>query len=392
MFDINIVYENILQNQSQLIFISGLFLIFELLVIGLAPLITRSFLNLVNNTFGGTQESLRFLLIRIIRVSGSIFFLILYILVVENIIRTELMTRFISYTEILDSVIHFAFTFVPKILLILLLVVIANKVIAYTIPMVIRFHISAKSDSLLESEREKNVTTLVQVLSKAANLLVLSTATFIILGELGIDLAPLLLAAGVVGIAVGFGAQNLVRDIFAGIFIILENQYRVGDIVRIADIGGLVEDINLRRTILRDLDYRQHFIPNGEIRTASNYTKDKSRVNFNIGVAYEEDLDSVIETLNEVGSNMHSDAEWGPLIIDPIKAIRVDNFGDSSIDIRVLGETVPMQQWNVAGEYRLRVKRKFDELGISIPFPQRSVHIVKEPVEQGPDSGDPDNL
>ena len=392
MFDINIVYENILQNQSQLIFISGLFLIFELLVIGLAPLITRSFLNLVNNTFGGTQESLRFLLIRIIRVSGSIFFLILYILVVENIIRTELMTRFISYTEILDSVIHFAFTFVPKILLILLLVVIANKVIAYTIPMVIRFHISAKSDSLLESEREKNVTTLVQVLSKAANLLVLSTATFIILGELGIDLAPLLLAAGVVGIAVGFGAQNLVRDIFAGIFIILENQYRVGDIVRIADIGGLVEDINLRRTILRDLDYRQHFIPNGEIRTASNYTKDKSRVNFNIGVAYEEDLDSVIETLNEVGSNMHSDAEWGPLIIDPIKAIRVDNFGDSSIDIRVLGETVPMQQWNVAGEYRLRVQRKFDELGISIPFPQRSVHIVKEPVEQGPDSGDPDNL
>ena len=392
MIDINIVYENILQNRSQLIFISGLFLVLELLVIGLAPLITRSFLNLVGNIFGGTQESLRFLLIRVIRVSGSIFFLILYILVVENIIRTELMTRFISYTEILDSVIHFAFTFIPKILLILLLVVIANKVIAYTIPMVIRFHINTKADSLLESEREKNVTTLVQVLSKAANLLVLSTAIFIILGELGIDLAPLLLAAGVVGIAVGFGAQNLVRDIFAGIFIILENQYRVGDIVRIADIGGLVEDINLRRTILRDLDYRQHFIPNGEIRTASNYTKDKSRVNFNIGVAYEEDLDSVIETLNQVGLNMHSDTEWGPLIIDPIKAIRVDNFGDSSIDIRVLGETVPMQQWNVAGEYRLRVKRKFDELGISIPFPQRSVHIVKEPAEQESKLDDPDSL
>lgn len=392
MIDINIVYENILQNRSQLIFISGLFLVLELLVIGLAPLITRSFLNLGGNIFGGTQESLRFLLIRVIRVSGSIFFLILYILVVENIIRTELMTRFISYTEILDSVIHFAFTFIPKILLILLLVVIANKVIAYTIPMVIRFHINTKADSLLESEREKNVTTLVQVLSKAANLLVLSTAIFIILGELGIDLAPLLLAAGVVGIAVGFGAQNLVRDIFAGIFIILENQYRVGDIVRIADIGGLVEDINLRRTILRDLDYRQHFIPNGEIRTASNYTKDKSRVNFNIGVAYEEDLDSVIETLNQVGLNMHSDTEWGPLIIDPIKAIRVDNFGDSSIDIRVLGETVPMQQWNVAGEYRLRVKRKFDELGISIPFPQRSVHIVKEPAEQESKLDDPDSL
>ncbi len=392
MIDINILYENILQNQSQLVLMSGLFLFLELLIIGLAPFVTRSVLNLIENIFGGTQQSLSSLLIRVFRLTGSTFLFILYVLVVESIIKVELMSRFISYAVIVDSMIHFVFSFMPKILFILLLVVIANKVITYTIPVLIKFHIGAKSDSLLESEREKNVTTLVQVLSKAAKLLVLSTAVFIILGELGIDLAPLLLAAGVVGIAVGFGAQNLVRDIFAGIFIILENQYRVGDIVRIADIGGLVEDINLRRTILRDLDYRQHFIPNGEIRTASNYTKDKSRVNFNIGVAYEEDLDSVIETLNQVGLNMQSDVEWAPLIIDPIKAIRVDNFGDSSIDIRVLGETVPIQQWNVAGEYRLRVKRKCDELGISIPFPQRSVHIVKEPSEPRTNLDDPDNL
>tara|TARA_Y100000590_G_scaffold201469_2_gene228940 strand:+ start:26902 stop:27831 length:930 start_codon:yes stop_codon:yes gene_type:complete len=283
---------------------------------------------------------------------------------------------------------YIAFNFVPKIFLILLLVIIANRVIGYAIPLAINFHINSNSDSVLESEREKNVTTLVQVLSKAAKLLVIFAAIFMILGELGIDLAPLLLAAGVVGIAVGFGAQNLVRDIFAGIFIILENQYRVGDIVRIAGIGGLVEDINLRRTILRDLDYRQHFIPNGEIRTASNYTKDKSRVNFNIGVAYEEDLDVVIEELNKIGIEMQSDSEWGPLIIDSIKAIRVDNFGDSSIDIRVLGETIPMRQWDVAGEYRLRVKRKFDELGISIPFPQRSVHIVQESSGDASDLGD----
>ena len=123
--------------------------------------------------------------------------------------------------------------------------------------------------------------------------------------------------------------QNLIRDVLGGIFITLENQYRVGDVVRIAGIGGLVEDINLRRTLLRDLDYRQHTIPNGSITTTTNYTKDKSRVNINIGVAYKTDLEQAFEVLNRVGQDLANDEEWGPIILDPIKALRVDNFGDS---------------------------------------------------------------
>ena len=195
-----------------------------------------------------------------------------------------------------------------------------------------------------------------------------------VLAQLGVNLAPALAAVGVVGIAVGFGAQNLVRDFFAGIFIILENQYRVGDVVNIAGIGGLVEDINLRRTVLRDLDYKQHYIPNGEVRIATNMTKDKSRINLDIGVAYKEDLERVMNVLNDIGKEMAGDPYWGPLILDPPKALRVDDFGDSAIEIKVLGETLPIMQWDVAGEYRLRVKEAFDRLGIEIPFPHRTLY------------------
>ena len=286
--------------------------------------------------------------------------------------------------SILIELLSWLFSWAPRIILIILISSLADRFFKYIIPTVVEFQIRNHSDNDLESEQSKNIETLGSVLTKVVSLLILFFASFMILGEIGIDLAPLLLAAGVVGIAVGFGAQNLVRDVFSGVFIILENQYRVGDIVKIAGIGGLVEDINLRRTILRDLDYRQHYIPNGEIRTASNYTKDKSRVNFNIGVSYNENLDHVLATLNTIGEEMSRDDEWKSVILDPIRAIRVDNFGDSSIDIRILGETIPMRQWDAAGEYRLRVKRVFDELGIEIPFPQRDVHLYGDsPTKDG---------
>jgi small-conductance mechanosensitive channel len=189
-----------------------------------------------------------------------------------------------------------------------------------------------------------------------------------------IDLAPLLATAGVIGIAIGFGAQSLVKDFFSGIFVLLEDQYRVGDVVRIGNIAGQVEDINLRRTLLRDLDFIVHTIPNGEVRIASNFTKEESRVNLNISVAYKEDLDEVIDLINRVGRGMSEDPYFGTLIRDPLQVLRVDAFEESGIAIKVLGETLPIRQWEVGGEFRRRIKRAFDEQGIEIPFPHRTVY------------------
>ena len=154
----------------------------------------------------------------------------------------------------------------------------------------------------------------------------------------------------------------------------LEDQYRVGDVAKIAGVAGLVEDINLRRTTLRDLDYIQHIIPNGEIRVASNYTKEKSRVNLNVEVAYKEDLDKVMGVITKVGQDLADDPEFGPLILDPIKPLRVDSFGESGISIKILGETKPIQQWYVAGEFRKRLKFAFDKEAIEIPFPHRTLY------------------
>ncbi len=263
---------------------------------------------------------------------------------------------------------------VPKIAIVVIGGLFVQRLAAHLIPRAVERHLRARAGDQLESEVEKDIVTLSTVLTTATTITVLSATFFMVMAQIGIDLAPLLVGFGVVGIAVGFGAQNLVRDIFAGIFVILENQYRVNDVVNIAGIGGLVEDINLRRTVLRDLDYRQHFIPNGEIRTATNYTKDKSRVNMNVGVAYKEDLDQVIEVLNRVGLELARDPEWGPLVLDPIQVLRVDDFADSAIEIKVLGETVPIRQWDIAGQYRLRVKKAFDELGIEIPFPHQTLY------------------
>jgi small-conductance mechanosensitive channel len=244
----------------------------------------------------------------------------------------------------------------------------------HLIPIFINDRLRKASEEELETEIEKHVKTLTSVLMTGTSAAIVTITFLLVMAQLGINLAPLLAAAGVVGIAVGFGAQSLVRDIFSGIFIILENQYRVGDVVSVAGTVGIVEDINLRRTVLRDIDYIQHFIPNGEIKTASNYTKTKSRVHININVAYKEDLDHVITVLNRVGNELAEDPEWSSDILSAPQVLRVDNFGDSGIDLKVIGETVPIRQWDVMGQYRLRVKKAFDEAGIEIPFPHVTLY------------------
>ena len=197
------------------------------------------------------------------------------------------------------------------------------------------------------------------------------------LGEAGFQLGPLIAGAGVVGIAIGFGAQTLVKDVLGGLFVLLENQYTTGDVVNIAGIGGSVEEINLRRTVLRDIDGILHTVPNGDVRVSSNLTRSFARVNLDVEVGYGENLDHVRAVLDAVGAELAADADWAEKILEAPKVLRVNSLGSSGIEIKVLGTVRPMKQWEVTGELRKRVKEAFDREGIEIPFPHRVV-IVRE--------------
>ncbi|MFC1985183.1 mechanosensitive ion channel domain-containing protein [Chloroflexota bacterium] len=229
---------------------------------------------------------------------------------------------------------------------------------------------------------KKREDTLVTVFMGLGRVSIVVIITFMILSELGVPIAPILAGFGIAGIAVGFGAQYLIRDLIAGIFILMENQYRVGDVARVADIAGLVEEINLRKTVLRDLDGIVHHVPNGEIKVASNFTRHFSRVNLDVSVAYGTDLDHAMSVINRVGQELAADDNWREMIVTPPRALRVNKFGDSGIDIKILGDVQPIQQWGVTGELRLRLKRAFDQEGIEIPWPHVKLYFG-EPAVNG---------
>ena len=224
-------------------------------------------------------------------------------------------------------------------------------------------------------ELEKRRQTLSGVLSRWITILIVVVAILMILSQVGISITPVLATAGVAGIVIGFGAQSVIRDMLRGIFIVSQNLYNKGDVVRIAGISGLVEDVSVWRTVMRDLDGIVHTIPSGEITTVSNYTKEWSRVNLNIPVAYGENLDHVIDVINRVGEEMAQDKTFGPMILGTPKVLRVDNFGDSGIEIKVLGKTKPLKQWDVMGELRKRIKEAFDKEGIEIPWPHVKLYF-----------------
>jgi small-conductance mechanosensitive channel len=223
---------------------------------------------------------------------------------------------------------------------------------------------------------EKRENTLIQVLSGAAYIVIWLVAFTMILSELGIAIGPLLAAAGVAGLAFGFGGQYLIRDLISGMFIILENQYRAGDVVCFDKTCGLVENVTLRMTTLRDLSGTVHHVPHGEVHTVSNLSKGYSRVNLDIGVSYNSDLEKVIAVINRVGQEMSEDPKWKEHILKAPAFLRVNDFADSAIMIKILGDTVPIMQWDVTGELRRRLKVAFDQEGIEIPFPQRVLHQV----------------
>ncbi|HOJ43955.1 MAG TPA: mechanosensitive ion channel family protein, partial [Syntrophorhabdaceae bacterium] len=216
---------------------------------------------------------------------------------------------------------------------------------------------------------QKRTQTLGTIIRYALTAVILGVASMMILRELGINIGPVLAAAGIVGVAVGFGAQSLVKDVISGFFIILEDQIRVGDVVEIGGKGGLVEKIGLKTIVLRDLAGNVHFVPNGEIKVVTNMTKEYSRYVFDIGIAYKEDVDRVMEVIKEIDEELRNDPEFKDDIIAPIEVLGVDQFASSSVIIKARTTTVPIKQWRIGREFNRRIKKKFDELGIEIPFP-----------------------
>jgi len=199
-----------------------------------------------------------------------------------------------------------------------------------------------------------------------------------ILQEIGIAVGPLLAAAGIAGIAFGFGGQYLIRDLITGTFIIMENQYRIGDVVCFDGTCGSVEDISMRMTTLRDLDGVVHHVPHGEIKKVSNLSKYFARINLDIGVSYNSNLEKVIKVINKVGEALAKDPEWRDDILKTPQFLRVNDFAESAIIVKIIGETKSLKQWAVTGELRKRLKMAFDKEKIEIPFPQRVVHQVKK--------------
>lgn len=223
--------------------------------------------------------------------------------------------------------------------------------------------------------RSARTRTLLSV-ARTALMVVLSVVTvLVVLSELGINIAPLLAAAGVLGLAVGFGSQKLVQDIITGFFILLEDIFSVGDVVKVGDRAGLVEAVSIRNVRLRDLSGTVHTIPFSTIDTVSNLTKEFSYHVFDLGVAYREDVDQVMDVLRELGAEMRADEHFGALIIDDLEIFGVDAFADSAVVVKGRIKTLPIKQWEVGREFNRRVKVRFDALDIEIPFPHRTLYF-----------------
>lgn len=266
------------------------------------------------------------------------------------------------------------------ILSILLVALLAHKFIGRFIEAFIRKSVVRGKFSSATDEKKRE-DTLIHVFRSALEVILFAALALMILREAGFDTTPLLASAGIVGVAVGFGGQYLIKDIINGFFIVFENQYRVGDVICIGETCGLVENVNLRITTIRNLEGVVHYIPNNEIKIVSNYGKDFAKINMNIGVAYDADLKHVIDVVNDVGKRLASDPEWKDRILEAPKFLRVDSFGDSSINIKILAKTTPLEQWSIAGELRLRLKLAFDKEHIEIPFPQRVMRMAHEKKE-----------
>ncbi|HEY6368185.1 MAG TPA: mechanosensitive ion channel family protein [Candidatus Binatia bacterium] len=221
----------------------------------------------------------------------------------------------------------------------------------------------------------KRIRTLMSVLWTIVVGLVWFVAVLTILGQIGVNVTPILAGAGIVGLAIGFGAQNLVKDLVSGFFLILENQVRVGDVAVINGTAGLVEAISFRTIVLRDEAAVVHVFPNGSITTLSNMTKDWSAYVISVNVAFREDPDRVVDVMRRVAEEMYAEPTYKPAMLEPIEIFGVDGFTETAVIIKARLKTLPLQQFNIGREYRRRLKKAFDAAGIEMPLAQRGVRM-----------------
>jgi len=255
-------------------------------------------------------------------------------------------------------------------------IVLCYAIVRITGLLVTRFEHELNLGTSLDAlERAKRARTLGSVINKVVTIALSAVALLMMLTAFGLNIAPVLTGAGILGLAVGFGAQTLVRDVISGFFLILEDQVRVGDVAAINGTAGMVEAINLRTIVLRDGEGTVHVFPNGSITTLANRSKDFSYYVIDLGISYREDPDRVTAVLRTIGAEMQADPAFGPWILAPVEVLGVDAFQDWSVVLKMRIKTVPLKQWDVGREFRKRLWRRFEDEGIEIPFPERVVTV-----------------
>lgn len=260
-----------------------------------------------------------------------------------------------------EAAMLFVLTSVPRIILILILVFLARKVMKSLLN---RMEVHLSKEKLAADTKRAN--TLVNILYNIGVFAIYVVSGVLIIQELGFNATPIIASVGILGLAVGFGAQTLVHDIIAGFFILLEDHYVIGDEIQIDNTRGIVESMTIRSTRLRDTDGVVHFIPNSKINKVANLSKDWSGAVLTIDIPYDEDVDRAMDVLRETSKEMVEDKNFGPLITEGFRDPVIENIGNSKVSIRLMARTLPMEQWNVTRELRRRVKKRFDELEIGI--------------------------
>ncbi len=283
------------------------------------------------------------------------------------------------WINVLDKLVGWTIKEIPVLIVTLIMLFVLLKLEKYLVDQLKKFLLSKNKGEADESlsaklENEKRIITLMGIVKRLGKLVIWAIFIMILLRQLGIDIAPILAGAGIIGLAVGFGAQELVRDFISGFFMLMEDQIRRGDYAMINGVDGLVEKIELRTITLRDMTGTVHIIQNGKINSLANMTKEWSAIVLEIGVAYKEDVDKVIKVMREVGEELASDSALRDQIIEPVEILGLDKFAESAIVIKARIKTVPLSQWAIGREYRKRLKYAFDENKISIPFPHTTVY------------------